>query len=68
MPACFTLEMMFTRERFKPGFVKDIYLHFIDTGFDFIGGFRWEIPKIRWGIPRGINIETTLEEISIFKR
>jgi hypothetical protein len=48
---------MFTRERLKPDFIKDIYQHFIDAGFDFIGGHRWELGK-------SIKIKTTLEEIS----
>ena len=57
MPAYFHLDMMFTRKRLKPGFIKDIYQQFINASFDFIGGLRREQYK-------GIRYETTIEEIS----
>lgn len=57
MPAYFELEMMFTRERLKSGFVKDIYQHLIEAGFDFLGRHGWNRFK-------GIIIETTLDEIT----
>ena len=41
MPEYFSLELMFTNERVKPDFVKEIYQYFTDAGFNFSGGYRW---------------------------
>ena len=41
MPEYFSLELMFTNERIKPDFVKDLYQYFTDAGFNFNGGYRW---------------------------
>jgi len=57
LPEYFGLELMFTQERIKPDFVKDIYQYFIDAGFNFYGGFRW----IGYN---GTKVKTTIDVIA----